>query len=172
MDEASRIPDVVYKSGVRPMLTDNSECNLLLISTPFGREGFFYESWTNQTDVWTKVEVRAPYDTDPVDQWHLKPAMPEDEFRTACAARNIRAYYSPRHFNLEEQEEHLQSMGILQYRQEYCCEFVEQNAAVFTYEDLDRMFSSKLIQQTEPAAVPSTVPGGLLIPKRLGGTFF
>lgn len=170
MDEASRIPDVVYKSGVRPMLTDNGDCELLLISTPFGREGFFFESWTSQTGIWTKFEVRSPYDTDPIDQWHLAPAISEYEFADKRKAHGIRAYYSPRHFSLEEQEENLQTMGILQYRQEYCCEFVETNAAVFTYEDLDRMFGSNLIER--PEEEPQIAANGLLIPKRLGGTFF
>lgn len=172
MDEASRIPDVVYKSGVRPMLTDNPECELLLISTPFGREGFFYESWTSRATNWTKFEVRSPYDTNPVDQWHLEPSMPEEDFMAERKARGIKAYYSPRHRSLEEQEENLQTMGILQYRQEYCCEFVETNAAVFTYEDLDRMFDANLIESPGQSDGPAVAPNGLLIPKRLGGTFF
>jgi len=38
MDEASRILDVVYKSGIRPMLTDNPTCEVFEISTPNGKQ--------------------------------------------------------------------------------------------------------------------------------------
>jgi hypothetical protein len=66
--------------------------------------------------------------------------MTEDEYRTMMAARGVQAWFSPRHFNLNEQLENLEKMGMMQYRQEYCCEFVEQEDMVFSYEDLDRAF--------------------------------
>lgn len=170
LDEASRIPDVVYKSGVRPMLTDNADCEMILISTPFGRAGFFYEAWESTSRVWDKYEVRSPWDTDPLDQWHLFKHESNAEFMHTLTDKGVKFFYSPRHFDKQEQEENLQAMGILQYRQEYCCEFVEKNDAVFTYADLDRMYSNTIepVEKKEGEAPAAE----LLIPKRIGGRFF
>ena len=42
IDEASRVSDDLYKS-VRPMLALGAE--LVVLSTPFGRRGWFFELW-------------------------------------------------------------------------------------------------------------------------------
>lgn len=44
VDEASRVSDVLYRS-IRPMLA--LEAELVLLSTPFGRAGFFFEAWSD-----------------------------------------------------------------------------------------------------------------------------
>jgi hypothetical protein len=44
IDEASRVSDVLYKS-IRPMLA--LEAELVLLSTPFGKAGFFFDVWTD-----------------------------------------------------------------------------------------------------------------------------
>lgn len=139
LDEASRIPDVVYKSGVRPMLTDNSECELFIISTPNGKQGFFYDAYT-ASERWERYEIRSPWQVDQSDGWTLNEYLPEDEYKAMMKAKGILSWYSPRHFNLDEQEENLESMGKQQYMQEYCCEFVEQEDMVFSYEDIERAF--------------------------------
>jgi hypothetical protein len=54
IDEASRVPDVVYES-VRPMLAV-TKGRLLVLSTPWGKRGFFYEAWTGEPD-WERYEV-------------------------------------------------------------------------------------------------------------------
>ena len=141
LDEASRIEDEAYSSGVRPMLTDNPEGELILISTPFGREGFFYEAFTGSDGVWARYEVRSPYE--PVGEGaatHLEWHMDEAEYTETMAMRNIHACYSPRHMNLQEQTEQLRAMKRQQYLQEYCCEFVEKEGQVFSYEDIQAMF--------------------------------
>jgi hypothetical protein len=56
-DEASRVDDALYMS-VRPMLATTNG-RLLLMSTPFGRRGHFFEEWNSGTDGWKRVEVRA-----------------------------------------------------------------------------------------------------------------
>jgi hypothetical protein len=56
VDEASRISDALYFS-VRPMLAV-SQGRLILLSTPFGRRGIFYESWVSHDD-WLRVRVPA-----------------------------------------------------------------------------------------------------------------
>lgn len=56
LDEASRIPDEVYRA-TRPMLaTSNGE--LILLSTPFGKRGFFYEAWEDREN-WDWWQVTA-----------------------------------------------------------------------------------------------------------------
>ena len=57
VDEASRVPDELYQA-VRPMLAVSGG-RLLLLSTPFGRRGFFHREWTEGGDDWERVKVTA-----------------------------------------------------------------------------------------------------------------
>ncbi len=57
IDEASRVEDAVYKA-LRPMLAVG-DGDLWLLSTPFGKRGFFYENWAGGDEEWTRVEVKA-----------------------------------------------------------------------------------------------------------------
>lgn len=141
LDEASRIPDEVYSSGVRPMLTNNPRCTLYAISTPAGREGFFYRAW--ETTHWERYEVRAPWDvTD--DGMQLVPAIPEEQYRAERARKGIRAWYSPRHYDLKIELENLLEMKARTYRQEACVEFVEKEGAAFRYKDIEAMFTREV----------------------------
>lgn len=56
IDEASRVPDALYKS-VRPMLAVSGG-RLVLLSSPFGERGFFWEAY-KQRDKWDYYEVPA-----------------------------------------------------------------------------------------------------------------
>jgi hypothetical protein len=56
VDEASRVPDILY-SSIRPMLAV-SQGRLAALSTPFGKRGWFYEAWTG-TETWERVRVLA-----------------------------------------------------------------------------------------------------------------
>jgi hypothetical protein len=56
-DEAAYIPDSTYYS-VRPMLA-TSNGRIVLMSTPFGRRGFFHETWVNGGPSWHREEIRA-----------------------------------------------------------------------------------------------------------------
>jgi hypothetical protein len=58
IDEASRVSDDLYKS-VRPMLAIGGGA-LWLMSTPFGRRGFFYETWTGGSADWLRIKATAP----------------------------------------------------------------------------------------------------------------
>lgn len=143
LDEASRIGQAVYRSGFRPMLTDNPKCKLILISTPHGREGFFYRAWTTKGTRWEKFEVRSPWDV--VDEeWLLAPAIAEAKYRAERARELIKAYYSPRHRDRDEQQEMLEDMTPRLYRQEECCEFVESEDQVYNYADIQAMFSEEV----------------------------
>jgi hypothetical protein len=54
LDEAARIPDVLYRS-VRPMLAV-SRGRLVALSTPFGQRGWFYDEW-HGNGPWKKVRI-------------------------------------------------------------------------------------------------------------------
>ena len=143
LDEASRIDDIVYTSGIIPMLTENPECELISISTPNGKQGFFFKSFNNPK--WERYEVRSPWKVIDIE-FRLEEAEPEEEYRGKCAERGIKGYDSPRHKNREEQEFNLGEMGPLMYRQEYGPEFVEPDDQVFGYDEIERMMNGK----TEP----------------------
>jgi hypothetical protein len=55
-DEASRVSDELYKA-VRPMLAVSGG-RLVLMSTPFGKRGHFYEEWESESN-WRRVIIPA-----------------------------------------------------------------------------------------------------------------
>ena len=57
VDEASRVPDALYQA-VRPMLAVSGG-RLVLLSTPFGRRGFFFREWTEGGPDWRRVKITA-----------------------------------------------------------------------------------------------------------------
>jgi len=57
VDEAARVKDSMYKA-LRPMLAVGRG-DLWLMSTPWGRRGFFYENWVRGGDEWMRVSVPA-----------------------------------------------------------------------------------------------------------------
>ena len=56
-DEAARVPDNLYRA-IRPMLAVSGG-RLVLMSTPFGKRGHFFEEFTNGGPGWERVEVPA-----------------------------------------------------------------------------------------------------------------
>jgi hypothetical protein len=56
IDEASRVSDAVYKA-TRPMLAV-SKGRLVLLSSPFGKRGFFYDEWIGQA-AWHRIRITA-----------------------------------------------------------------------------------------------------------------
>jgi hypothetical protein len=57
IDEAARVPEELYRAA-RPMLAVG-DGDLWLMSTPYGRRGFFWEEWANGGAEWTRVTVPA-----------------------------------------------------------------------------------------------------------------
>ena len=55
-DEAARVPDDLYYA-VRPMLAVSGG-RLILMSTPFGKRGHFFEAWAHMRE-WEKVMIPA-----------------------------------------------------------------------------------------------------------------
>ncbi len=56
VDESSRVPDELYQA-VRPMLAVSGG-RIVLLSTPFGKRGFFHSEWTDGIG-WQKVKITA-----------------------------------------------------------------------------------------------------------------
>lgn len=81
VDEAARVPDSAYYAAL-PMLAANTG-GIWLMSTPKGRTGFFYETWTAAEPSWVRVLATAE------DSGRIPPAglesqrsrMPADRFR-------------------------------------------------------------------------------------------
>ena len=57
IDEAARVPDELY-AAVRPMLAVSGG-RLVLLSTPFGKRGFFWREWSEGGPGWARVRVTA-----------------------------------------------------------------------------------------------------------------
>ncbi|HEY6327722.1 MAG TPA: terminase family protein [Blastocatellia bacterium] len=57
MDEASRIPTALFEAII-PMQSVSGGA-LILLSTPWGKRGFFYEAWDGTKGDWTRIERPA-----------------------------------------------------------------------------------------------------------------
>lgn len=135
-DEASRIPDSVF-NAVRPMITNNRRARIYEISTPKGKKGFFYRHFHTQS--WSRYRVRAPYY--PVEtpqgltlldyKWDLSYDKPGVHF-----------FFSPRHYDRDEQLEALEQMQKRQYDQEYGTDFVDAEDQVFAMELIRAAFDA------------------------------
>jgi hypothetical protein len=124
IDEASRVPDELYKA-IRPMMV-GADTELVLMTTPFGKRGIFYDAWT-KSQRWKKIEV--------IGQDIIGRYESEQEYAEIRSRDGIMACYSPRHDRLFLQEE-LDEMGEWWYRQEYGGEFMEPIDSVFNMADV------------------------------------
>ena len=103
IDEAARLDDSLYKA-LRPMVAvANGE--IWMMSTPFGKRGFFYDTWTiserESAESWTRLEVRA------LDCPRISREFLEEE-------RTI--------------------LGSAWFDQEYQCRFIDNGSSIFSRE--------------------------------------
>jgi hypothetical protein len=102
-DEAARVPDDLYRA-VRPMLAVSGG-RMILMSTPFGKRGHFFEEWTrdprNGGQSWQRVRIAA------TENPRIAPEFLEEE----------RA-----------------SLGEWWFKQEYLCEFADAADSVFSFD--------------------------------------
>ena len=84
VDEASRVSDSLYMA-VRPMLAVSGGA-LWLMSTPYCRQGFFYETWTHGGPEWERI--RAPATECP----RIQPEFLREE-RATMGARSFQREY-------------------------------------------------------------------------------
>jgi hypothetical protein len=89
IDEAAFVPDLDYKA-IRPMLSHGAR--LIVMSTPFGKRGWFYERWIkapNNEDGWERIHVAAadcphiPLDFLEEERAELGPAWYSQEYEIA-----------------------------------------------------------------------------------------
>lgn len=114
-DESSRVLDELYKS-VRPMLAV-SHGRHILMSTPFGKRGHFYEVWEKRR---RGVAAKGTW------EWYLVSA--DDCPRIS------------KDFLEEEKEE----LGDLFFLQEYHNQFVDEETQLFTHEAIMNSLSSSV----------------------------
>jgi Terminase large subunit, T4likevirus-type, N-terminal len=57
VDEASRVDDGLYYA-IRPMLAVSGG-SLMMLTTPYGKRGVFYEEWVGGSSAWERYEVPA-----------------------------------------------------------------------------------------------------------------
>lgn len=107
-DEASRVPDALYQS-IRPMLAVSGG-RIVLLSTPFGRRGHFYQTWTGDDSTWQRVKITAAD----------CPRIPADWL-----------------------EAERQRIGSWWFDQEYRCQFVDTEDAIFSTELITRALSNE-----------------------------
>jgi len=115
IDEASRVPDELYMA-VAPMLAVSGG-RLILLSTPFGTRGFYYEAYKNRLE----------------DRLNGKPWEYYEVPATEC--KRI-----PPEF-LEEQKE---SMGEWFFMQEFMCKFMDSQTSAFRSEDIEQIVKHDL----------------------------
>lgn len=58
IDEAARVADKVY-AALRPMLAASPNGQLVALTTPFGRRGWFYEAWEFGGAAWERTTITA-----------------------------------------------------------------------------------------------------------------
>jgi hypothetical protein len=115
IDEASRVPDALYLA-LRPTLATSPGASIWLMSTPNGKRGFFYDTWTGSAhfaentapDLWTRITVKV----------------------TDCP-RIAKSFL----------DEERATLGDLWFRQEYLCEFIEDEQSLFRQDDLFALLS-------------------------------
>jgi hypothetical protein len=101
VDEASRVADeLIY--AVRPMLAVSGG-RLMMLSTPYGKRGVFFEEWTG-AEGWETYEVRAE------DCPRIPPSFLEEE-RLALPARIYRQEYE---CSFEDTEDQLFGFELVQ----------------------------------------------------------
>lgn len=57
IDEAARVEDDLI-AAVRPMMATKPDAQLIALTTPAGKRGWFYEAWTGEGE-WRRVKVTA-----------------------------------------------------------------------------------------------------------------
>lgn len=57
-DESAQCPDELF-AGIIPMLATVKDGRLMLLSSPYGRQGHFYSIFTSDDDSWERVKIPA-----------------------------------------------------------------------------------------------------------------
>lgn len=129
VEEASRVPDDLYKS-VRPMLATRPNARIVMMSTPYGTRGFFWETWKYLKYLAQQLGIKVtltPFGM-VVGQW---------------AYYEIPAERCPR-ITPEFLAEEKRTLGQFWYDQEYGCQFLDAQSSAFKDADIERMKDSEV----------------------------
>ena len=135
-DEAARVQDATYRAA-RPMMV-GAPTELVLLSTPFGQRGFFWETWEKDNPRWKKILVVPAFQ---IRNHQIVPAPPLAQFRKQYQKEHsgVSVYYSTRHTQefLEDELNDIRK-GEFWVQQEYMCEFISAAGSLFDPADLLR----------------------------------
>lgn len=129
IDEASRVPDETYRA-IRPMMV-GQQSEITLLSTPFGKRGFFFEEFCRSR--WNRVKVVPAVQL----AGNVVVPGPIDEID------GVHCFESPRH-DLAFLQDELESLGEYWFRQEYLCEFVDATNSLFSHELIHSAFDDTI----------------------------
>ena len=115
IDEASRMPELVWTSAKPTLLTTNGQ--IWMCSTPFGKQGYFYEAYLNKNNRYKVFHINSE---DAIKNRPIKEGWTEQQKQEA----------------IEFLKQEKKDMSELQYGQEYLGLFLE---------DLRQYFSDELI---------------------------
>jgi len=118
LDEASRMPELVFTAGKPTLLTTAGE--IWISSTPKGKQGYFWEAFQNKNKRYTVFHISS-----------------EEVIKNRPI--NVGWTEKQRIEGLKVLEEERKEMSVLQYGQEYLGLFLD---------DLRRYFSDELIEKT------------------------
>lgn len=128
IDEASKFPEIAVNSALPVLLTTGGQ--LWVCSTPFGKEGFFYESFLNKAGFFKVFHTNSE---------QVMKDRPISE-----------SWTQKRHDgSLKHLEERKATMGELAYSQEYLGMFME---------DLRRFYSDEWLSQVCTSAQSNSLP--------------
>jgi hypothetical protein len=123
IDEASRVPNDLYYT-IRPMLAV-SQGQVIILSTPYGKRGFFHDIWTdNQNREW---------------KWPWKENHPNDGWERYSVIANDCARITPEFLEQEKNK-----MPEWFFKQEYLCDFAETQDSMFAFSDIAAMFDENV----------------------------
>ncbi len=113
---------------------------MFLLSTPYGKRGFFYEAW-NRPEVWDRFQVQPAYELDHTIQgvFVVDATETEEHFRERLLREGIEGYYSPQH-SKEWLAEELMELSEWGWKQEYGLEFLDTLDQVFDTDMVLNMF--------------------------------
>jgi len=117
LDEASRMPEIVFEAAKPVLLTTAGK--IWMCSTPFGKQGYFYNSWLNKSNRFKVFHITSE---EVIKERPISKTWSEERSKAA----------------IKFLESERKDMSELQYGQEYLGLFLE---------DLRRYFPDNLIEQ-------------------------
>ena len=130
LDEASRMPEFAFIAAKPTLLTTGGK--IWMCSTPFGKSGYFYESFINKHKRFTVIHTNS------------EEVMKKREITETWTQQR-------RDGALRTLEEEKKDMSKLQYAQEYLGEFIDELRQFFS----DELINETLSLKRHPAIIPN-----------------